>query len=511
MVRAGLLGTAGTAEESARAASLSSPLAGGLWVLAGGPALAPPAALGHQFWLAGHVVLLRILPAPVCLAYPSRGTPDPRPGDDRRPRSLYRIGVGEGLRVNRVHDGEHRPHAVPVARSDPSQRSGRILRGGVRDGIQRRLHGEDAPLRRSPGVRLASACSLVAMLGGVLLYGHLRRAAAPESEPAARIVLIQGSIDVQFKADPTMADRIHEHYRGLTLDAVREAARNGRSIDLVVWPETMFRNPIIQYPASLATRINPDFREESQETRREMAALARQSRASLLLGVDTEEVINDTLKFHNSAAFVPRTFDPEAGANPARYDKIHLVMFGEYVPLADYLPWLQHLTPLPFSQTPGEMPAAFDLKTPQGGSLRIAPNICYESVLPQEIRWQFNRLTAEGREPDVLVNITNDGWFWGSSELDMHLACGVFRAIECRKPFLIAANTGFSAWIDADGCIRQQGPHRATGFILADVCRDGRQSLYLTCGDWPAAICLAACVLFAAAGYWKSRRGKTGR
>ena len=49
----------------------------------------------------------------------------------------------------------------------------------------------------------------------------------------------------------------------------------------------------------------------------------------------------------------------------------------------------------------------------------------------------------------MLVNLTNDGWFWGSSELDMHLACGVFRAVECRMPLLIAANTGFSAWIDA--------------------------------------------------------------
>jgi apolipoprotein N-acyltransferase len=352
---------------------------------------------------------------------------------------------------------------------------------------------------------------LVAVLGAVLLYGHLRRAAAPESEPAARIALIQGSIDVQFKADPTMADRIQEHYRGLTLDAVREAAENGRRVDLVVWPETMFRNPIIEYPASLATRINPDLREISQETRREIAALVRQSQSSLLLGIDTHEVIGKKLTHHNSAAFVPRVFDPEAGANPARYDKIHLVMFGEYVPFAEQLPWLQRLTPLRENQTPGEMPAAFDLQTPQGGSLRIAPNICYESVLPQEIRWQVNRLTAEGREPDVLVNITNDGWFWGSSELDMHLACGVFRAIECRKPFLIAANTGFSAWIDADGCIRQQGPRRAPGFILADVSRDGRKSLYLTCGDWPAGICLAACMLLAAAGFWKLRRENAAR
>ena len=72
------------------------------------------------------------------------------------------------------------------------------------------------------------------------------------------------------------------------------------------------------------------------------------------------------------------------------------------------------------------------------------------------IRGQVNALAAEGREPDVLVNLTNDGWFWGSSELDLHLSCGVFRAVECRKPLLIAANTGFSAWIDSDGRIERK-------------------------------------------------------
>ena len=86
----------------------------------------------------------------------------------------------------------------------------------------------------------------------------------------------------------------------------------------------------------------------------------------------------------------------------------------------------------------------------------------------------------------MLVNLTNDGWFWGSSELDMHLACGVFRAVECRKPLLIAANTGFSAWIDGDGRIRRQGPRRDADTLLAEVRLDPRSSWYLAHGDWPA-------------------------
>ena len=93
-------------------------------------------------------------------------------------------------------------------------------------------------------------------------------------------------------------------------------------------------------------------------------------------------------------------------------------------------------------------------------------------------------------EPDVLVNLTNDGWFWGSSELDLHLMCGVFRAVECRKPLLIAANTGFSAVVDADGRILRQGPRRDTAVLVDEVKFDNRRSTYVRFGDWGAGLCL---------------------
>ena len=141
------------------------------------------------------------------------------------------------------------------------------------------------------------------------------------------------------------------------------------------------------------------------------------------------------------------------------------------------------------------------------GKVRIVPNICYESVPSHFIRGQVNALTAEGREPDVLVNLTNDGWFWGSSELDLHLMCGVFRAVECRKPFLIAANTGFSGWIDADGRIVKQGPRRAKEVLIAEPCLDQRRSWYLEHGDWFAGVCLAGCMLFAVVGLYGRIRG----
>jgi len=182
----------------------------------------------------------------------------------------------------------------------------------------------------------------------------------------------------------------------------------------------------------------------------------------------------------------------------ATYDKSHLVPFGEYVPWADRFAWLQRLTPLPGGGlTAGRGAAAFEVR-----GLRLAPHICYESVLSHLIRGQVNELARQGREPDVLVNLTNDGWFWGSSELDMHLACGVFRAVECRKPFLIAANTGFSAWIDADGRIRTPLHRRSEAIIFAEVGRESRKSWYLVHGDWPAGVCLALCGLAAVVGLW---------
>jgi apolipoprotein N-acyltransferase len=111
-------------------------------------------------------------------------------------------------------------------------------------------------------------------------------------------------------------------------------------------------------------------------------------------------------------------------------------------------------------------------------------------------------LRRQGREPDVLVNLTNDGWFWGSSELDMHLACGVFRAVECRKPMLIAANTGFSAWIDGSGRIRCRGPRRDTAVLRVEPRADPRRSPYLIWGDWPAAIGAILALALAGTGLW---------
>jgi apolipoprotein N-acyltransferase len=108
-----------------------------------------------------------------------------------------------------------------------------------------------------------------------------------------------------------------------------------------------------------------------------------------------------------------------------------------------------------------------------------------------------------------LVNLTNDGWFYGASELDLHLISGLFRAVELRKPMLIAANTGFSASIDACGRVLAQGGRRAEDIVLGEPRRCELASLYTRLGDVPAGICLAVCIVLAAIGgrsRWQRRR-----
>ena len=343
------------------------------------------------------------------------------------------------------------------------------------------------------------AAAASALAGAVVPHVH----AAEDN--TIRVALIQGSIDAEFKADPEKALLTQQHYEDLS----RRAVERWGDLDLIVWPETMVRLPLLDGDTSKACppawwkESLEEFREELPQaiadSQAHLAGIARLTETPILLGVETVYYGSEGAKFFNSAVLV----SPD-GAFSERYDKMHRVLFGEYVPLANWFPAIQGWTPLPISLTPGRRAVAIDV-----GGVRLGPSICFETVLPHVIRRQVVWLRAEGREPDVLVNLTNDGWFRGSSELDMHLVCGVFRAVECRKSMLIAANTGFSAWIDADGRIVERGPRRDTGLILATVGPDSRGSVYLDHGDVFAGACMLACGGFAGLGFWPRRRASS--
>jgi apolipoprotein N-acyltransferase len=326
--------------------------------------------------------------------------------------------------------------------------------------------------------------------GATLAYGYAALV-GDRGETGPTIALIQGSIDTEMKADPAAVARIHEQYFGLSQVAVKEHP----DLDLIVWPETMCRSYLVTHDDQASTPkdagiTSDQLRDYATLSRHRLQEMAQFLGKRLLLGVDIVHYDAAGVNRFNSALWV----DPQSGVGE-RYDKVHRVMFGEYVPFAEHFPWLYRLTPLPSGIGIGTRLPAFELE-----GARLAANICFESAVPHLIRKQVVQLRKQGREPDILVNLTNDGWFWGSSELDMHLACGVFRAVEMRKPFIIAANTGFSAYIDADGRIVRQGPRRDTGVIVEPVRLDRRRSLYSSIGDLPAGICLAVCGLVAVVG-----------
>ena len=356
-----------------------------------------------------------------------------------------------------------------------------------------------------------------AVAGSVLVYGHYRLTSGREvdADVSAQLALIQGSIDVTFERDQRAETT--KHYQRLSCDAL---AANPE-LDAIVWPESMcaFRASMVTYASeavpmdmrALLDQENFVFRQELKQLRA-LHDIARQVHStspppdSSRLPLPAFVICCDTAHFedenkyqrYNTALFVDPT-----GKVADRYDKMHPVMFGEYVPLGNFFPWLYKLTPMGSGLTPGRGPAVFDIS-----GVRLSPSICFESTVPHLIRSQVNELRRRGTPPDALVNLTNDGWFWGSSELDLHLACGVFRAIENRLPLLIAANTGFSAWIDAQGRILKKGPRRADGVIIASIGPSDGNSIYQNWGDWFAWLCLGFSLVVVVLGGWLHLRDK---
>jgi apolipoprotein N-acyltransferase len=365
-----------------------------------------------------------------------------------------------------------------------------------------------------------AAATAVAVLVATLGYGAWRLAGEPDfTGRPLDVLLVQGSIDTELKHDPDAAADVARHYDDLTIAALDTAAPRP---DLVVWPETMWRWGLLEIdpeepieetvveqvlgpePADLdaaarAARAERCRDELARQRLEALAVYARRYATCWLVGLDRQVVSPRAaggVENYNSALFL----DAE-GRPLARYDKMHPVMFGEYVPLGDRFPMLYGLTPLPGGLTPGRAAVALDV-----AGFRVAPTICYETALPGAVRSLVRSLAAAGRRPDVIVNLTNDGWFWGSSELDMHLTAAIFRAIEVRTPIVIAANTGFSASIDGSGRLLARGPRRDTATLRVQVRPDGRPSPWLVAATLPTGAWLAVAAAVTAESLLSRRR-----
>jgi len=215
-------------------------------------------------------------------------------------------------------------------------------------------------------------------------------------------------------------------------------------------------------------------------------------------------------------------------AEPQRYDKVHLVLFGEYVPFRGgrlhrvYL-WLNSLTPWgrdgnEYSQTAGETFNTFSVEArTTTGDMRtysFATPICYEDTIPYVCRaYAQPREPGGGKGADFFLNISNDGWFNHSAELTQHMAVSVFRAVENRVGIARAVNTGMSGFIDPTGRIRDMIPIAKQGHLVSNVIVDSRITLYTKWGDWFGIGCalLALLLLIDALFVYRRRHAATGQ
>ncbi len=361
---------------------------------------------------------------------------------------------------------------------------------------------------RSAAVPVAVATTLII---ASLSYGWWRLQQADKmyaaTEPLLKVTLLQENTPTIFDSDPNRSVIAWGKY----LDLTREAAREHGISDLVVWPESTFTAGAPWTQIQLGNEVPSDLKKRDasitldqlayykqrtatefetkvkrvlaaarNESLMEPPAQAIQDRPHLLLGCDAFLITSDETKQFNSAILV----DP-SGEYRDRYDKIHLVMFGEYIPLGPVLQFLADAFQLGSVQ-PGESLKCFDVA---GG--KIAPNICFESMLPEFTSWQVRNLARANQAPDVLINVTNDSWFWGSSILDHHLACSIFCAVENRRPLLAAANTGLTAEIDGCGRVLQVTKRMVKASLLAAPKADARAGMVQQLGYPFAWLCCA--------------------
>ncbi|MAT14246.1 MAG: apolipoprotein N-acyltransferase [Planctomyces sp.] len=364
--------------------------------------------------------------------------------------------------------------------------------------------------------------SLLVLFGSVLGYGYYRLSET-HFEPGPRVALVQGNFTSSMKHDQSQAqDIFHMHYylTGLTVQY---------QPDLIVWPETMYRYPLMTADQKLTEeellRRAPMFRPETWNdptVSKMLEGLSSQSGAAMVIGIDSLRVDEQRMHAFNSAVCI----SPTQGVKTV-YDKNHRVVFGEYIPFQDQL-MSSGKSPITggFGIDAGTGPKFFEHQ-----DWNFAPLICYEDTVPTLVR-DFVKEGIDQKKPvDCLVNLTNDGWFHGSSELDQHLITSAFRCVETRTPMVRAVNTGISAIIDSQGVIRNEpeifetverkdGETRTeqhaslinpktgswfkqvNGFLIDQVPLDKRTSPYLYYGDWFATICLIVVAASLLAACW---------
>ncbi len=329
----------------------------------------------------------------------------------------------------------------------------------------------------------------------IKMIGLIRDSTA-RNERSVRVALLQEPTCFSFPVPDELNLRIHREYLRLTDQALDLLPKP----DLIVWPESSSVDTeiIAEEGACFSgmSQLDPKDRQDRMarfltDKKRLREQWLKKIGTPILFGVGSTELkMNGTADNYNSALY----FDGRG--KQYRYDKMSLVMFGEYFPLIEYLPKSLPIRSLCNSVKPGKDLAVFPLYRRDGSSedgsaskqksmtsdeskktvspdknkkpVGLLVNICFESSLPHFIAWQLDQLEKKNEFPSVLVNISNDGWFYHSWQIDFHLATHVFRAVENRKTVLSATHGGFSAGIGPDGLIFAQGSRDKPEVVVAD-------------------------------------------
>jgi apolipoprotein N-acyltransferase len=290
--------------------------------------------------------------------------------------------------------------------------------------------------------RRSFALILFTLLAVSPIWGWWRMNHLPLGGPPLTVALIQGNVDPDAKWTEDAALNF-SLYEKLTREAI-----SGSKPDLILWPETAL-------PVYLGHQL---------EYQRRLRNFVREIGAPVLTGAPHYELRPGGGPIRYNSAF----FFPKDGSPPLRYDKIRLVPFGERVPFQRWFPKLGELNLGQAEFTPGKQRTVFELS----GGVKVAPQICFESVFSEEIA----PFAANGAR--VIANMTNDGWYGNSSGPYQHAELVRFRSIESRYPLVRAANTGISLAVDRAGHVVDRLPYGVSGLKLVTVQSGGPETTF---------------------------------
>ncbi len=298
---------------------------------------------------------------------------------------------------------------------------------------------------------------LAVMLLMVPYVAPLSRSAEPASAaPSLSVALVQANIAQSLKWRPDQLQFITAQYRELTTPLLGQ-------VDVIIWPEAA----IPAFPHHLGDYF-PQLDHD-----------AKAQHTALVTGLP---LLDHDNRYFNGVVGL--------GTASGRYDKRHLVPFGEYVPFQSLLRGMFQFFNLPMSGfSEGEQPALLDV-----AGQPMAAAICYEIAYPELVRDNVSQLQ---QRPGYLLTVSNDAWFGASWGPWQHLQIARVRAIENGLPVIRATVTGVSAVIAPDGRISQQLPQFETAVLRTTVAARQPDTLWLRFGLWPVSILVALLLLVA--------------